>query len=315
MPRPLDADYPGATHHVFVRGVARAPPLPWMPPTTSARSSCSTGDVAVRAHLPCVVLPPESFPPSRHLELGNVSSAMHWLGTCTAQSFNQRYERRGTSSKDDSGSRIVEDDDYLLELARYCRSTRCGPALRFAGRLGMVELRGHGGAEDAPSFLSWALCSACWDLLVPTSSGSTRAVPHRLSTISAGRSPRTRRHSRRSCPTTRRAQSHWRISGTATASRRSQGTSASAVRRSIAGWQRTGRGQTRARGVRPALRGPDPFRSHGGAIVLSLSIRRFVMDERLFELGLQNGGRFWGRSTSSGRWRGLTGSIGSFSGS
>ncbi len=44
---------------------------------------------------------------------------MHWLGTCTAQLFNQRHERSGHLYQGRFGSRLVQDDDYLLELARY----------------------------------------------------------------------------------------------------------------------------------------------------------------------------------------------------
>ena len=44
---------------------------------------------------------------------------MHWLGTCTAQSFNRRHERSGHLYQGRFGSRLVEDDAYLLELARY----------------------------------------------------------------------------------------------------------------------------------------------------------------------------------------------------
>ena len=52
-------------------------------------------------------------------ELGNLSRAMHWLGTCTAQSFNQRHERSGHVYQGRFGSRLVKDEGYLLELARY----------------------------------------------------------------------------------------------------------------------------------------------------------------------------------------------------
>jgi hypothetical protein len=44
---------------------------------------------------------------------------MHWLGTCIAQSFNKRYERSGHLFQGRFGSKLIEDDEYLLELARY----------------------------------------------------------------------------------------------------------------------------------------------------------------------------------------------------
>jgi putative transposase len=52
-------------------------------------------------------------------ELGNMSKAMHWFGMCTAQAFNRRYERPGHVYQGRFGSRVVTDDAYLLELARY----------------------------------------------------------------------------------------------------------------------------------------------------------------------------------------------------
>ncbi len=44
---------------------------------------------------------------------------MHWLGTCSAQSFNRRHERSGHLFQGRFGSKVVEDDAYFLELARY----------------------------------------------------------------------------------------------------------------------------------------------------------------------------------------------------
>jgi len=52
-------------------------------------------------------------------ELGNLSRAMHWFGTCFAQAFNRRHERSGHLFQGRFGSKLVEDDEYLLELARY----------------------------------------------------------------------------------------------------------------------------------------------------------------------------------------------------
>jgi REP element-mobilizing transposase RayT len=51
--------------------------------------------------------------------LGNISATMQWLGTCTAQSFNKRHERQGHLFKARFESRLVENDEYMLELARY----------------------------------------------------------------------------------------------------------------------------------------------------------------------------------------------------
>jgi putative transposase len=52
-------------------------------------------------------------------KLGNLSSTMHWLGTCTAQAFNRRHERSGHLYQGRFGSKLVEDDAHFSELARY----------------------------------------------------------------------------------------------------------------------------------------------------------------------------------------------------
>jgi putative transposase len=119
MARPLRLDYPGAVHHVFVRGVAR---------TVVAVDAADYEHglhlleravlrFELQVHAWCFL------PNHSHLlvtsQLGNLSRAMHWLGTCTANSFNKRHERSGHLYQGRFGSRLVSDDNYLLELARY----------------------------------------------------------------------------------------------------------------------------------------------------------------------------------------------------
>jgi REP element-mobilizing transposase RayT len=119
MPRPLRHDYPGATHHIFVRGVAHSAVA--VDAADYERTlfllDCATSRFELVCHAWCCL------PNHSHLlvtsQLGNVSRAMHWLGTCTAQSFNQRHERAGHLYQGRFGSRLVEDDDYFLELGRY----------------------------------------------------------------------------------------------------------------------------------------------------------------------------------------------------
>jgi AraC-like DNA-binding protein len=52
-------------------------------------------------------------------QLGNISKAMHWHGTCAAQAFNRRHERSGHVYQSRFESRVVESDRYLRQLARY----------------------------------------------------------------------------------------------------------------------------------------------------------------------------------------------------
>jgi putative transposase len=119
MPRARRLDFAGAVHHVFVRGNARAPIA--LDDQDHQRAIELLAHAASRFELVChawCYLPNHS-----HLlltsKLGNLSRAMHWLGTCGAHSFNQRYERSGHLYQGRFGSKAVEDEAHFAELARY----------------------------------------------------------------------------------------------------------------------------------------------------------------------------------------------------
>jgi REP element-mobilizing transposase RayT len=119
MPRKLRFDYPGATHHVFMRGVARSPITLDQADSEHALFllARTVSRFEIRCHGWCYL------PNHAHFlftsELGNLSRAMHHLGMCMAQAFNQRYDRPGHLFQSRFGSRLISDDRYLLELARY----------------------------------------------------------------------------------------------------------------------------------------------------------------------------------------------------
>jgi putative transposase len=119
MARPLRLDYPGAMHHVYLRGVARGDvaveeeDYEWAL-TLLERAVLRFG---MRCHAWCYL--PNHFHMLLTSDLGNLSRAMHWFGTCTAQSFNQRHDRVGHLFQGRFGSRVVGGEGYLLELARY----------------------------------------------------------------------------------------------------------------------------------------------------------------------------------------------------
>lgn len=159
MARPPRDDYPGAIHHVFVRG--------------NARSAIAVEDAdhdqalflleKTKARFELVCHAWCFLPNHAHFvltsPLGNLSRAMHWLGTCSAQSFNRRHERSGHLYQGRFGSRLVEDDQYFLELARYlplnpvraglCRSPGDWPWSSYAATAGL---------RPAPWFLDTAEC-------------------------------------------------------------------------------------------------------------------------------------------------------------
>jgi REP-associated tyrosine transposase len=119
MPREPRIDYPGATHHVFVRGVARSALV--VDEDDYRRTLRLLERTVARYELTChawCLLPNHS-----HLLLtsrkANISRAMQWFGSRTAQTFNERYDRSGHLYQGRFGSRLVENDRYFLELTRY----------------------------------------------------------------------------------------------------------------------------------------------------------------------------------------------------
>jgi putative transposase len=119
MARPLRRDYVGAVQHVFVRGNARSAIA--VDAVDYERLLDVLGRTSARFELVCHAwcFLPNHFHLLVTSRLGNLSRAMHWFGTCTAHSFNHRHERSGHLYQGRFGSRVVEDDAYLLELARY----------------------------------------------------------------------------------------------------------------------------------------------------------------------------------------------------
>jgi len=119
MPREPRTDYPGATHHVFLRGVDRC--VIAVDEDDYRRTLRLLERTAARYEVVChawCLMPNHS-----HLLLtsrkANISRAMQWFGSQTAQKFNQRYDRSGHLYQGRFGSRLVESDRYFLELTRY----------------------------------------------------------------------------------------------------------------------------------------------------------------------------------------------------
>ena len=86
--------------------------------------------------------------------LGNLSEAMRWHGTCAAQSFNRRYGRAGHLTKGRFGSRLIDDDNWFLELVRYVvlNPVRAG-LCRSPGAWRWSSFAATAGLEPAPPYL------------------------------------------------------------------------------------------------------------------------------------------------------------------
>ena len=159
MARPLrEQDYPDAIHHVFSRGVARTAVALDLIDYDRALSLLerAADRFDLGCHAWCYL--PNHFHLIVTSRLGNLSKAMQWLGTCTAQSFNERHERSGHLYQGRFGSRLVEDDEYLLELARYVplnpvRAGLCGDPNDWQ----WSSYAATAGMREAPRFLDAAV--------------------------------------------------------------------------------------------------------------------------------------------------------------
>ena len=154
MARPLRLDYAGATHHVFTRGVARSPVAvdagDYEQSLVLLERAVSRFEL--RCHAWCYLPNHSHFLVTS--QLGNLSRVMHWIGTCTAQAFNRRHARSGHLYQGRFGSKLVGDDNYMLELARYLalnpvRAGLCGAP----GEWPWSSYAAAAGLCTAPSFL------------------------------------------------------------------------------------------------------------------------------------------------------------------
>jgi REP element-mobilizing transposase RayT len=167
MPRDTRPDYPGATHHVFVRGVARS--VIAVDEDDYRRTirllERTVSRYEVVCHAWCLM------PNHSHLLLtsrkANISRAMQWFGSRTAQTFNERHDRTGHLYQGRFGSRLVETDRYFLELTRYI-------ALN-PSRAGLCE---------APEEWLWSSYAATAGALPPPKLLDTRVLTEKLGSTS-----------------------------------------------------------------------------------------------------------------------------------
>jgi REP element-mobilizing transposase RayT len=119
VPRQPREDRAGDVQHVFVRGNARSAVA--LDSADHERALRLLEGLVSRFELICHAwcYLPNHFHLLVTSRLGNLSNAMHWLGTCGAHAFNQRHDRSGHVYQGRFGSRLVESEAHFLELARY----------------------------------------------------------------------------------------------------------------------------------------------------------------------------------------------------
>jgi REP element-mobilizing transposase RayT len=137
-------------HHITTRGVARS--IVAVDAVDFTRALTLLERAVSRFELRCHAW--SYLPNHSHLlvtsRLGNLSAAMQWLGTCTAQAFNQRHARSGHLYQGRFGSRLVQSDKHFLELARYlplnpvraglCETPDAWPWSSYAATAGLQRL-------------------------------------------------------------------------------------------------------------------------------------------------------------------------------
>ena len=119
MARALRDDFPGALHHVFLRGVDRMPIVrdaldyqrfvEFLEGAAARTGIECHGWTVMPNHYHLIVGSPE----------GTLSRGMHWLNSQYAQLFNRRHDRVGHLFQGRFGSRVITSDADLLGIVRY----------------------------------------------------------------------------------------------------------------------------------------------------------------------------------------------------
>ena len=119
MPRHLRLEFPGAIYHVYVRGNARQSIFQDDQDRERflLRLAESVNSYGIRLYLFCLM--------TNHYHLlvetpeGNISRFMQSLETGYTVYYNLRHSRSGHLVQGRFGAKLVEGDDYLLNLSRY----------------------------------------------------------------------------------------------------------------------------------------------------------------------------------------------------
>ncbi len=155
MTRPLRLRIPGATHHVFARGIERQ--SIFRDPSDRQSFLSILAKVAHQERLRChaYCLMGNHYHLILETERGSLSDAMRDLNGLYAQRFNRRHERTGHVFEGRFQSRLVDSEAYLLEAVRYVllNPVRSGEVARAEDWL-WSSYRATLGLAPAPSFLT-----------------------------------------------------------------------------------------------------------------------------------------------------------------
>jgi putative transposase len=167
MARPPRIDFPGAFHHVTVRGVNRCPIfrepvdrvifLTWLGKTVERHGW--------RCHAYCLM--GNHFHLAVEMESATLGAGMQLLCGSYALGFNRRHGRSGHLFQDRYAAKAIENDSHLLATARYVvlNPVRAGLCEGVEDWL-WSSYRATARLERSPSFLSteWLLHQFADDL-------------------------------------------------------------------------------------------------------------------------------------------------------
>ncbi len=84
----------------------------------------------------------------------NMPTAMHWIGTCYSIAFNRKYGTDGRLCRDRYFNKPIEDEAYLITVARYIHQNPKAYGLQDFSSYEASSYRVYLGEETRPPWLS-----------------------------------------------------------------------------------------------------------------------------------------------------------------
>ncbi|MGH9456820.1 MAG: transposase [Thermoanaerobaculia bacterium] len=154
MARPLRLDHPGALWHLTSRGNEKRMIFMDDEDRMMFLSLLATTVMRFRWLLHEFVLMGNHYHLVAEMVEANVSRGMQWLNGQYARYFNRRYGRCGHLFQGRFKGKLVDSDEYLLEVCRYVvlNPVRAG-LVGSAGEWAWSSYRAKAGLEEAPAWL------------------------------------------------------------------------------------------------------------------------------------------------------------------
>src|ERR1700712_3077960 len=126
MPRPPRLEYPGALHHVTVRGVQQAAIFLDDADRTALMVIVARALRSFEAQAFAYCLMGNHYHFVLQTHQANLSALMQFVNSHYSSAFNRRHGRAGHVFEGRFKALLVDRDAYLMEVCRYVVSIRCG---------------------------------------------------------------------------------------------------------------------------------------------------------------------------------------------